>query len=150
MVPLGIDMVPLGIDKEKLMLQLEKLEENLIHLKQLQAKLKTDDPFLFPAAERLLQISTESCLNIGNHIISGLGLKRADTYKEIFIRLMEEGIISKEIGNTMADFTYFRNRLVHLYWEVTKEEVASKLGEIDNFKRSSKEVIEFLEKKLNF
>lgn len=138
-------MVPLGIDKEKLMLQLEKLEENLSNLKELPEKVEPGkDAVLIAAAERLLQVSTEACLNIGNHLISGLSLKRADTYKEIFIRLEEEKIISEDISSALQDFTAFRNRLVHLYWKITQEEVLEKINEIDYFKKFAQEILKFI------
>lgn len=141
-------MVPSGIDREKLMLQLDRLEEQLHRLKIVNDKLKTslEDIVLLPAAERLLQVSTEQCINIGSHLIAGLGLARADTYREVFTRLKESGILSEELGVIMESFASFRNRLVHLYWEVTKEEVISKLGEIGSFKEFAKAIIDYSKK----
>jgi uncharacterized protein YutE (UPF0331/DUF86 family) len=144
-------MAPLGIDKEKLSLQLGRLEEHLIRLKEIQGKLKQSkeekEVTLLPAGERLLQLSIEECLNIGSHLIAGLGFKRADTYREVFTRLREKKIISPELGRIMEDFASFRNRLVHLYWEVTAEDVIQKLKEIGFLKKFAQEVLKFSEKK---
>lgn len=104
--------------KRNWLLQLKRLQENILRLKELRDK-KGDEIHL--AKERLFQICIEECLNIGNHIICGLNLKRTDTYKEIFIRLKEAKIISKNLKEKMLDFTTMRNRLVHLYWKVTKK-----------------------------
>jgi len=136
-------MVPSGIDKEKLMLQLERLEESLLHLKELQ---KRKEKEIYPAKERLFQICVEECLNIGNHIICGLNLKRADTYKEIFIRLREAKIISEDLEKKMLDFTTLRNRLVHLYWQFTKKELDEKLKDIDCFRRFTKQILRVIER----
>lgn len=141
-------MVPLDIDKDKVMLQLERLEEHLTRLREIKNKITTseEDFTLLSAAERLLQITTEDCLNIGSHIIAGSGLKRADTYREVFVRLKEEGILPEKLGMAMEGFASFRNRLVHLYYEVTKEEVISKLREIDSFKEFAEKILKYVEK----
>lgn len=130
------------------MLQLGRLEEHLTRLREISDRITTseEDFTLLVATERLLQIATEDCLNIGSHIIAGLGFKRADTYKEVFVRLKEEGILPEKLGMAMEGFTFFRNRLVHLYCEVTKEEVASKLREIDFFKEFAEQILKYVER----
>jgi uncharacterized protein YutE (UPF0331/DUF86 family) len=89
----------------------------------------------------------EECLNIGSHLIAGFGFKRADTYREVFTRLREKKIISPGLGKIMEGFASFRNRLVHLYWEVTAEDVIQKLKEIGSLKKFAQEVLKFSEKK---
>lgn len=140
-------MVPSGIDREMLFLQFERLEEHLSRLREVQTELERQtgrESLLVPAAERLLQVSIEDCLNIGNHLIAGLPLKRADTYREVFIRLKEAGILPAETGRAMEEFASFRSRLVHLYWEVTPDELFTKLGELHYLKRFAEEVVSFL------
>jgi len=90
-------MVPSGIDKEKIMLQLGRLEEHLTRLGDISNRIKqtNEDIVLFPAGERILQIAIEECLNIGSHLISGLGLPRAGVYflKKIELFTGESGIL---------------------------------------------------------
>ncbi|KPJ56575.1 MAG: hypothetical protein AMJ42_05170 [Deltaproteobacteria bacterium DG_8] len=140
-------MVPMGIDKEKVMLQLRRVEEYLGNLRSIANKLKETekDVVLLHAAERLLQIAIEECLNIGSHIIAGLGLTRADTYREVFTRLKDANILSGKLGEAMEEFASFRNRLVHLYYEVSKEEVVSKLEEIYCLKDFAKQIVKYIE-----
>jgi len=140
-------MVPSGIDREKIMLQLGQLEEHLTKLKDIGDRVRTarEDVALLPAAERLLHITIEDCLNIGSHIIAGSGLARADTYREVFTRLKEAGILSEELGNALEGFASFRNKLVYLYMEVSEEEVISKLSELAYFKEFAKQVVGYLE-----
>lgn len=85
-------MVPSGIDKEKFLIQVERLEQNYALLLDVKTQLgdTSSDAIPLMASERLLQIVIEECLNIGNHIISGLNLERADTYKDIFVRLQQK------------------------------------------------------------
>ena len=73
------------------------------------------DNILFSGAERLLQIAAEECINIGLHVIAGLNLEKADSYKEMFNILAVEGFISEDTRIKMMKLTDFRNRLVHLY-----------------------------------
>lgn len=138
-------MVPSGIDKEKLLIQFDRVEEHLSEINRIKEKLsKEEDGILYSALERLLQLVIEDCLNIGSHIISGLNLKRADSYKEVFLRLEEGKIISNELGGKMQEFVSFRNRLVHMYWEVKRSEVKEKLEDLGYIKRFVKEVSKFL------
>lgn len=139
-------MVPLGIDKEKFCLQLERLEERYARLIEARSKLQQapSDSLVLAAAERLLQTSIEECINIGNHVIAGLNLERPDTYREVFSRLREKGVISEEVGEKLMGFASFRNRLVHVYWRVEQEEVSCQLGEIEFTKGFAEEVYSYL------
>jgi uncharacterized protein YutE (UPF0331/DUF86 family) len=139
-------MVPFGIDREKLFLQIERLKEHVGKIKEIKEK-KGEKEILISAIERNLQLAVEDCLNIGNHIISGLSLKRPDTYKEIFKNLKKENIISEEIEKEMIKLTGLRNRLVHLYWEVNEEEVLSACENLNIFEKFVKEVFDFLKSK---
>lgn len=142
-------MVPLGIDKEKLFLQLERMEKHLKELWEIRDKLlkaSGEDNILLSAAERLLQVTAEDCLNIGSQMIAGLGLARPDTYREIFTNLKEAKILSQEIGSVMESFASFRNRLVHLYWKVSRQETIAKLEEIDFLKTFAAQIAEYIEK----
>jgi uncharacterized protein YutE (UPF0331/DUF86 family) len=139
-------MAPSGIDKEKFLIQIERLEQNYTLLLDVKKQLgkASGDAIPLMAAERLLQILIEECLNIGNHIISGLNLERADAYKDIFVRLQQKGVISKEIGTELISFASFRNRLVHLYWRVERDEMLSKLDDIEIVKQFAEGVYTYL------
>jgi len=142
-------MVPSGLDREKLFLQMERLEERILKLKEIREKLQEnpEDSLLVPAAERLLQTAIEACINIGNHVISGLGLKIADTYREVFSNLYDAEILSNETSQKLLDLVSFRNRLVHMYWEVEKEEVFAKLNEIEIAEKFATEIHRYLKTK---
>ena|SRR3989338_7884280 len=138
-------MVSLGLDKEKLNLQIARLEESLKRIKAIK-KDKLNDTTR-AALERTLQVIVEESLNIGNHLISGLGLRRADTYREIFLVLEEEKAISSKVSKEMQNFAVFRNRLVHLYWKISDEEFKSQLDKLNVFIDFVKEMTIFLHKK---
>ncbi|MCM8785579.1 MAG: DUF86 domain-containing protein [Candidatus Omnitrophica bacterium] len=139
-------MVPSGIDKEKLFIQIERLKEHIVKIKNLK-KAKISENFLIPALERNLHLAIEDCLNIGNHIISGLSLKRPDTYKEIFKNLKEANIISEGIYKEMVKLVSLRNRLVHLYWEVKDYEVLKVIENLKIFDKYVEEILKYLKDK---
>ena len=132
-------MVPMGVDREKLLLQADKLEEKLMQLADAARQERADfigDDMMVSATERHIQIAVECCLNIGNHLIAGLGFKRADSYAGVFTRLVEARLINPELGEILRQAARFRNRIVHLYIELTPDEVhdfcvdsAPRLGE---------------------
>jgi uncharacterized protein YutE (UPF0331/DUF86 family) len=120
--------------------RLQKLRLYVKILRQLAAYPRdqlTKDPILMGSAERYLQISIETCLDIANHIISLRHIKSPDTYAEAFQLLSEYGIFSPEFGQEMQTMARFRNRLVHLYWEIEAQMIyeilTSRLGAFDRF-----------------
>ena len=138
-------MVPLGLDNEKLLLQLSRLEEFLSRIRNIQ-KEKWNE-INQTALERLLQVAVEECLNIGNHLISGVGLRRADTYREVFKVLEEAKIIPAELSKELQQFATFRNRLVHLYWKISDEEFKAELEKISGLTNFAKKVTAYLNQK---
>jgi uncharacterized protein YutE (UPF0331/DUF86 family) len=86
-----------------------------------------------------LQIAIESCINIGNHIISSENFRSPKDYRDIFTVLSEQGIFPDDFAITLRQMTGLRNRLVHLYWEVDDELIYSylqhNLGDFDLYVR---------------
>lgn len=136
-------MVPTGIDREKLLLQFSRLRENLRRLKEVSKDLEKSRL----AVERLLQLCIEDCINIGNHLVSGLSLRIAGTYSEIFQILEKEGVISKKVGKQMKEFVRIRNKLVHVYWKVEEKEIKNCIKKSDYFSKFVKEVHKYLKGK---
>lgn len=135
----------MGLDNEKLLLQLSRLEEFLSRIRNIQ-KEKWNE-INQTALERLLQVAVEECLNIGNHLISGVGLRRADTYREVFKVLEEAKIIPAELSKELQQFATFRNRLVHLYWKISDEEFKAELEKISGLTNFAKKVTAYLNQK---
>ena len=93
------------------------------------------------ALERLLQISVDESINICSSIISELGLKRADTFREVFEILKSEGMISDRVAEELVRFVGMRNKLVHRYWKVEEDEIRGALGKLQVFRDFAKEVL---------
>lgn len=128
------------VNRELIFDRMSRVREYVKNLKEL-AKLPMEE-FVSDfksrnSAERLLQISIEACLDIGNHIISRCGLERPREYKDVFLILGREGILPYSFAEKLVPMVKFRNRLVHLYWEMDKKEVygiiKNNLADIEEF-----------------
>jgi len=58
---------------------------------------------------------------VSNHIIASERFRTPKNYAESFEILAEQGIVPQPFFLTLRQMVQFRNRLVHLYWEVDAE-----------------------------
>ena len=77
--------------------------------------------------ERRLQTATESCINVGNHLIARLGLRPPADYADVFRVMGEAQLLPAELIDQMTDMARFRNLLVHVYWAIDHEKVYDNL-----------------------
>ena len=85
--------------------------------------------------ERTLHLTIESCLDIGNHIISEERLGIADSNTDIMKILAENNIIKDNI-DTYIKMAKFRNIIVHDYAELDDEIIVNILNnELSVFKQ---------------
>jgi len=140
------------IDKVKIEGQLSNLRDYLSKLYDIaKIDLKTfqHDILYKAAAERLLQVSIETCLNIGNHIIASMSWRNPNDYADIFKILGENDVIPKEFSEKMVEMAKFRNLLVHLYWEIDpKVEFEFLKSDLNDFELFAKYIVKFLKKSL--
>jgi uncharacterized protein YutE (UPF0331/DUF86 family) len=95
----------------------------------------------------LFQITIETCINIGTHIISSYRLGLPKEYSDVFRILNNNHVISEDIENRMILMTRFRNRLVHIYWDIDDETIFKYLQEnLEDFYAYKKEISSFLNK----
>jgi uncharacterized protein YutE (UPF0331/DUF86 family) len=128
------------MNNEKVLRQLSLLNEYLKQLNELKKQpLESfkQSPINRAAAERLLQVSIETTLNIGNHFIASRGYRSPKDYADIFKVLEEEKLLSADFSKSLQQMARFRNRLVHVYWEidieVIYEIIQSKLADFEKF-----------------
>ncbi|MGI6649106.1 MAG: type VII toxin-antitoxin system HepT family RNase toxin [Bacillota bacterium] len=98
------------------------------------------------AAESYLRRALEAIFDVGRHILSKIGEKElAAEYKSIARGLVINGVINSDIGNTLLNMAGYRNRLVHLYHQVTDEELyqilQNNLGDIRQFVSQIKQYV---------
>lgn len=119
----------------------QQLDNNLIILRRISGLSFEEfiaDPFIIGSAERYLQVSIEICLDVTRHIIATESLGNPQTHAEAFAMLAQESIISDGLLSTLQRMAGFRNRLVHLYWEIEQaivhEIVATQLSDFELFR----------------
>ena len=75
------------------------------------------------AAESYLRRSLESLLDLGRHVISkGFGIGVTE-YKQIAQALRDTNILPKEAAEKLRVLAGYRNRMVHFYHEISRQEI---------------------------
>ena len=114
------------IDLTKLRSHIDFVRANLRRLETVHERGREEflsDDIAQAAATRWLQTSIEALVDISNHIIAreGLGVPRA--YAETIEILTREGVLPPGRRDALLSMVRFRNRIVHLYDEVSSEEI---------------------------
>ncbi len=140
------------VDKEKVERLFSELDEYLLSINELKDlslnEYLTEKKNTY-SGRYLLQISIETCINIGNHIISTEKLGLPKEYAETFRILSKKEIISNDLEEKLILMTRFRNRIVHLYWDIDDEFVKKIIEEnLEDFYLFQKAIKHFLKKKL--
>ncbi|MHA1758966.1 MAG: type VII toxin-antitoxin system HepT family RNase toxin [Promethearchaeota archaeon] len=129
--------------------RISKLREYLKILKELRSSNKDDflkNYRLYGLAERYLHLSIECTLDIGNHIISKLDLKKPMTYQDVFLILGENSIIPMDFSKKIAKMAGFRNILVYGYFDIDTSIVYNHLkNNLEDFEKFIEYIIKYLE-----
>lgn len=84
-----------------------------------------------------LIVAIEGCLDLSNHLISRNGLRIPNDYADTFGVLGEADVLDADLARDLAEMARFRNRLVHLYWDVDDALVHAflreELGDVEAF-----------------
>ena len=121
--------------------------QNLEELKKYPYEEFTSDFKVHGAAERYLQLAIECIIDIGNHIISALQLRKPERYRDIPFILGEAGVIPQEFAGEVARMIGLRNILIHDYVRVELEKIHSFMQRrLTDFKRYMDYVIDFIKK----
>jgi uncharacterized protein YutE (UPF0331/DUF86 family) len=128
------------VDLTKLRSHIDFVRANLRKLEMVHERGREEflsDDITQAAATRWLQTSIEALVDMSNHIIAreGLGVPRA--YAETIEILTREGVLPPARRDALLKMVRFRNRIVHLYDEVSSEEIwriiDHDLGDFDAF-----------------
>ncbi len=127
-------------DKELINLRIDIIERNLKEIGRITAE--GEERFLKNyrttlAGKHALLESIEACIDIGNHIIASLGLRRPEDYRDIFAILEENRVIQKNLSERLQKMASFRNLLVHYYAKVDDRKI------FEIMKDDSKDMLEF-------
>lgn len=110
-------------DSELIRNRLALLNEYMTHLKEMQDL--SEKEFLadfrnYSTVERLLQLTIEAFIDIGNHLVAMSSWGKPSNYREIFQILTEHRIFTKEQGKTLQEVIGFLNILVHHYFRIDR------------------------------
>lgn len=141
------------MEQERILSKFDELEEYLEKLENIKPKNLEEYKRLIKdkfACERLLQISIEIVIDVCNIVASVLRIGLPSDEDDLFEKLKNKGIITKELSIILKEMKSFRNILVHRYGEVDDEKVfeifSEKLGDFDKFKE---EILKFLKNSNN-
>jgi uncharacterized protein YutE (UPF0331/DUF86 family) len=73
------------------------------------------------AVERAFQAAIEACIDMASHIVSVYELGKAEESRDVFRFLAAAGYLEQDFAASMMAMVSFRNRLVHLYWDIDVE-----------------------------
>jgi uncharacterized protein YutE (UPF0331/DUF86 family) len=117
----------LVVDKTLILRKLAELEEYLGQVKEysnMTAGRYSKDWKAQRVVERTLQMMIETCADVAGHIISDKGYRVPATYADTFRVLHENGLLNKELFETMEKMAKFRNIIVHHYDKIDGEVIA--------------------------
>ncbi len=135
------------LDKFLINLRIDVIERNLKEIELIISEgeedfLKNNRTIL--AGKHALLESIEACIDISNHIIASMGLRRPEDYKDVFAIIQENNIIAKPLSERLQDMAGFRNLLVHFYAKVDNKKVFSIM------QKDTKDISEFVKKILKY
>ena len=135
------------LDRERILAKIDQLDAYIAELKGIVPESFAEYQRVEKkrACERLLQVSIEVVIDICNLLVSGLRLGLPAEEEDLFRKLLNAGIVNKEMRDRLREMRGFRNILVHEYAQVDDrivyEAVKTKLEDFALFRR---EVLEFL------
>ncbi len=141
-------------DKEKIIARIDDIKNSHSELKRLSG-ISIDDfrknKENYPLAIYYLRIALESVLTIATHVLSRLPSNgKEKDYTQLILSLADYKVIPYEFAQKIKGMAGYRNRLVHLYWKISDEEVLSIIKEnINDFEEFIEYVNEFLRKNSN-
>jgi len=93
-------------------------------------------------------ISIETCIDIANHIIASENLRFPKSNADSFAVLIEFGFLNEDLRENLRQMAAFRNRLVHLYWDVDDEKIFEYLADsLKDFARFAEGIAEAVSRK---
>lgn len=130
----------------KLVSEQRKSITRLRELSKLPQKDFLNDPDKIGSSKYHFIVAIESIIDMCNHIIARNGYRVPEDYGDTFKVMAEAGAIDKDFSDELRNMAKFRNRLVHLYWEVDDLQLYKFLKDrLGDFKKLLDSIYNFLE-----
>lgn len=133
------------VNKEEIFHRLNEIKQATDYLRKIKlGDLDNREKFLLSRYH--LQIILEAMFTIGNQIIANKVFRKPASYKDILTVLYENKILKKELYSRLIPLVDLRNRLVHTYWKIPKEELIEIVrNELIYFEKFVKAILECLD-----
>lgn len=145
-------MKNLPLNRKILINRLSEIEGDLKELYKFQKLTLKEfkEGYHYPAAEHFLRRALEAVFDVSSHILSRIPLRpseRPEGYREIAASLGKYKIVPPSFSQgPLSQMAGYRNRMVHFYQEVTKEElyqiIQEDLGDLEKFCSYIKKLVE--------
>jgi uncharacterized protein YutE (UPF0331/DUF86 family) len=120
----------------RLVTELRKSAARLRDLSKIPEAEFLKDPDKVGSAKYHFIVAIECCIDMCNHVIARNGFRAPEDYGDTFRVMSEEGALRADFSDELVNMAKFRNRLVHLYWEVKDKQVYEILQtRLDDFKK---------------
>lgn len=130
----------------KLVSQLRNSAARLRSISKLSLEAFLEDPDKIGSSKYHFIVAIESAIDMCNHIISQNGYRVPEDYADTFRVMGEVGALDTDFSDALTNMAKFRNRLVHLYWEMDDPQVYEILQtRLDDFKRFLNAIAKFLD-----
>jgi uncharacterized protein YutE (UPF0331/DUF86 family) len=121
----------------RLISELRKSLDRLNALSQVDENTFVSDPEKVGSAKYHFIIAIESGIDLCNHLIARNGYRAPEESGDTFRVMAEVGGLAADFAEELAATAEFRNRLVHLNWEVDNRQVhalmKNRLGDLFRF-----------------
>ena len=135
------------VDAERVRALIERLAEYRLALDRLAARPSQEllgDTDLLASVKYHFLVCIECCIDLAHHIIASERFRAPQDYADAFQVLVEAGVLDGNVGERSKSAARFRNRLVHIYWDVDDELVVQYLeNERDLFGLFAKAIAAF-------
>ena len=138
------------VNKEVILERINIIQKTTNRLKEMQklsvGEFAIDDNFAI--IEHNLRYALEAVFDICGHILARIPGVEADEYKKMAKEMGNQKIIPVDFANKkLLEMAGYRNRLTHLYFEITGQEmyniINKDLGDFDDFNKFIKNYLEF-------
>ena len=136
-------------DQERMVKLVSELRKSVGRLQALSKIIKNEfviDPDKIGSAKYHFIVAIEACIDICSHLISRNGYRVPEDYGDTFKVLSEVGAFEVLFSEELRNMAKFRNRLVHIYWEVDNDQLHELLQtRLKDFKRFLDSISRFLD-----
>jgi uncharacterized protein YutE (UPF0331/DUF86 family) len=126
-------------DQETLVRLVSELRRSVERLRDLSKLTQEDfisDPDKIGSCKYHFIVAIESCIDMCNHVIARNGYRVPEDYADTFKVMAEVGAFDTNFSDDLKNMAKFRNRLVHLYWQVDDQQVFEIIrNRLDDFKK---------------